>query len=712
MPISDYVNFANYFYKKHKWTKRFKWRPPLKPFVRWVKDPSSGTMIQTTKFKQKSDIGRDEKKDLMTNIQMFEKYNKPFVGEVIQRRRKNIACYRLVKQYTQIHKQCKVVKLKEWKSEMKIEAPNKIVGITPDHIGFRPGKRIKSETNILRKGIFPYADIPKIQKKFPNVNEALTNASINYKTAFSGSPDTNMGHLRNFFKSNKQRKYKLPDLLHICLHSDWFNFNSVDFKDPDEMMYCVNYNPHSDPGHYFKVFTKNHKKRETIFGAVHMAQQLFKDIKKLPTRNYCLWDLLSREKDIKVDDDYNNPDKEVSTRVVLNPEHHVTVLLGWIYQKWMAAQSLPPEKGYLDRRHFYIKGEFNGKKARSIIERFSKYDFISTPDFRLFDSSQDSDYIIAAHILMFTACINNKFDKRLFYYITEAALTKYVAVPPGIVVELNRGNPSGSPGVTAINCVANMIRWAVVGFELYGPDYQNYMDLLVYGDDTYLGLTAHPNLSKIHDIMLDNNYEGDNPLDTLYPGEYLMSDNFYDAPDFLKRHVSIKGIYWNKEKVFSRMLYQTKKRSPTEQVNLLRNYPITAPCDHEFNEFCHNVYEILKNTYNIKATDNEDLRKLDYFKYLPYGYFDDPLGTFKLEVSYAQSSKEIYLPHHGINASSIDWDLYKAIYVLTHEPKYLNTLKNFQLFNFNTRLLKYQPFKQFRILTFEDSYIRFKRFLK
>lgn len=341
------------------------------------------------------------------------------------------------------------------------------------------------------------------------------------------------------------------------------------FKDFKQSAHWQNYNPASNPGHYTSKLFNTKFKGNTIAYAFELAKKKFELIGLIPIKNYCLWDIFAREKDINVSKFI--VEKTPSTRVVLNTEHYETLLLSFFFQPLMKAVN-----SFGTNIKFHISGEYDGNKALELHNRIQNYDFYVDADWSLFDSSIDTEVLKASGAIMFANSVSDKEDLRRVFHVISSFVTKYIVLPPGIVVELNRGNPSGHPGVTAINCYVNLIRWSLIGRMIYGEDYQNYMDLEVYGDDAVVMFKYHKNLFKIDEIIRELGYESDPLVDKLYPCSRFGIDED-KGPDFLKRRVVQGTLSWNSDKMFDKLIYQSKKRNVKDQIDLLVNFISTAP---------------------------------------------------------------------------------------------------------------------------------------
>lgn len=367
----------------------------------------------------------------------------------------------------------------------------------------------------------------------------------------------------------------------------------------------MNYNPLSDPGHYTSKIFKTKNKGITIDYAIKQAKETIKLCKKYAYKNYSLWDVLAREKDIKIDSS-----KEPSTRVVWNPEHYFTIINSWVFQKWMKSICISQTN---DEVRYLIDKEYDGFKGYKLFKNILKYDILIDPDWTLFDSTQTNNYLRAAIIIMFSNSIKKKEDMRFIYYIIKGITEKYVALPPGIVIRSTKGLPSGHPGVTAVNCVVNLIRWSIIGYEVYGEEYWKFMDLSVYGDDGFIGFKYHDNLFKIDDICKKYGFLGDEIVPKLFISDLF----FYDpdcAPDYLKRRIKPGGIAWNIDKLFDKLIYPSKTRDDDETIKVLLNYVDTGPGDDDLNNtlsylikyMIHNRNNLNFDSYLNDLFDSED----------------------------------------------------------------------------------------------------------
>jgi len=395
--------------------------------------------------------------------------------------------------------------------------------------------------------------------------------------------------------------------------------------------------------------------------AILLAARKFELIKKYALKNFTLWDVFAREKDMKTDVCVDL--QSFTTRLVLSTEHYQTLLLSYFFQKLMVSiESFGKPK-------FNIKSEYDGSKAFKLFKRTFEFDYIIDADWPKFDSSIDSEYLLAAGAIMFSNCYSTKETLRVIFHIISSFITKYVVLPPGIVIELNRGNPSGHPGVTAINCYVNIIRWIQIGIKVYGPKYYEYMDIEVYGDDAYVLFKQNDKLIEIDDAIKDLGFADINVYDRLFPTSLIITDS-ESSPDFLKRKIGLSGLKWNKVKVLDKLIYQSKKRNIIEQIEIIKNFVITAPGDNEFNNFMkYLINDIIKvnNLKNLSTIDDIDnfLTNVKRYELADKSYFK----SYSKMLNVLFKTMQVYIPRviENTEFENENWfnvDIIKAYFLI------------------------------------------------
>lgn len=574
--------------------KYFTWVPLIEPFKRTNESPKKGL--------HKLDIKKEGKKQFRNFLGEFENFintkNISLIKAKIQRKIKRIRVYRLLKEKGRIVKQLLVTNIKGFCSYYGIKETNRVVGYTPNYCGFRPGYPVNFN-NVIVKVINENYD--SIKGNFPNVYSNLIDSLTNFREVFSGSYDTNSGHIKEFMKDDSTR-FDAISIIRECEGSPWLNSPELDLTNIDDLPYVTNYNPQSHNGHYSMRIFESRIKGVTILPAIVLAKRKFELIKKYAIKNFTLWDVFAREKDMKTD--VNDSSIIFTTRLVLSTEHYQTLLLSYFFQKLMVSV-----ESFSDTK-FHLKSEYDGTKSLKLLQKSQKYDYVIDADWPKFDSSIDSSCLIAAGAIMFSNSLSSKESLRVIFHLISSFVTKYVCIPPGIVVELNRGNPSGHPGVTAINCYVNIIRWIQIGRRVYGDDYHKFMDIEVYGDDAYVFLKHVDNLKNIDSYIIDLGFANIDVYNRLFPTELLLTD-IKNAPDFLKRKFSLNGLCWNTSKVLDKMIYQSKRRNIQEQIELIKGFITTAPGDDEFNQF--GIFLIKNIIQKYKINGNKTIEEIEEF---------------------------------------------------------------------------------------------------
>lgn len=600
-----------------KFLRNFSWIPAIEPFTR--------NLTKSKEMKHKADIRKEGKLQYLKFLKNFEYFmNRSNFDELkiqIQRKIKKIRIFRLIKKGGRLMKQICVTNIKGFKDFYGINKTNRVVGFTPSYVGFRPARPVNFN-NIIVKVINNNFDV--IKNKFPGVFNSLIESLINFREVFSGSYDSNSGHLRDFFKDDETR-FSAEEIIKEVKGSSWLLSPQLDVLDVKDLAYYINYNPKSNPGYFSSKIFRTKEKGYTVEPSILLAMKKFELIRTFAVKNFTLWDLFAREKDIKVDNvkegDYSD---SLTTRVVMSTEHYQTILLSYYFQQLMVST----ESSGLAK--YSIKKEYDGTKAYKLYEKLKEYDYVVDADWPKFDSSIDSSFLIAAGSIMFSNCILNKETRRVIFHIISSFVTKYVAVPPGIVVELNRGNPSGHPGVTAINCYVNIIRWIMIGKATYGQNFEEYMDIEVYGDDAYVFFKNKRDLIMIDQRIKELGFSEINIYERLYPTNFILSEPGC-APDFLKRKLTCDGLAWNSVKLFDKLIYQSKRRNVVEQVELIKNFILTAPGDDEMNRLLkyilENIYNKYKEKFYLSPVDEIDmfLEKVQRYKLLDKTEYKDIL---------------------------------------------------------------------------------------
>lgn len=544
-----------------------------------------------TTDKQKQNINKKGTLQLESFINEISLYKKTQtnITNKINRKFKTMLIWSLFEKNNMIFKTFRRVNLKELKNRLSIDGKSStVVGFTPDYKGINPSKPIKPYNYISE---FLYKQREIIQNKYPSLYKFYLQTLTKPRIVFGGGYDSSSDHLAKIFKSNPTNKTE-QEILQILQLSNfkWFNTPKVTFEDPEEIYYSTNYNPKSKSGHYTSKLLKSSKRIQTVTTSLHSSLKIFDLIKTQPFQNYYLWEILGREKDIKLTMD--NEYKEVSARVVMSTEEPATLLLCHFAQKMTSALNTVENK-------FDVKEKFSFNKYYKYEDYNNKYDYYLDADWSNFDANVDSIFIkIAMSIMLSEISDVNKEHTRISFYIMSSMITKFILVPPGIVVKCDKGIPSGSPFTTLCNCYINIIYWSLIGYEIYGDKYADNMELTVYGDDALVWFKHNDKLFDIDSIVKNIGIKSESLVPRLFPCKLQTELN--EKPDFLKRQFNLFEVKWNRNKMFERLLYQTENRDLIFQYQLFKSYIETAPYDDEivllFNDFC----SYITKTYNDK----------------------------------------------------------------------------------------------------------------
>lgn len=546
---------------------------------------------------------------------------KQFKGNNVKlRSRKYYPIYSLVRKGTDVIMRYKRVLVTDFYKHFNINSTNRIVGYTPDFVGASRSQIVKAKNYINEF----------ISDEFNNIKSEVTKAcfkqliaSINEpRVVYSAGYDTCTAHLKEYFKDNTTEEFLNRDkLLSIIKKSNfkWFVAPECTFTSGSELFDYVRINPDSYPGHYSaKIFGKNKSRGDEL--SRYTAYKLWRKIYDKPIKNLYLWKILGREKDIKFDL-HNNNEKEVGTRVVMTCESPITYLLMWMAQKFTYVLA----RGDWDKT-FNLYGEFNASKSYKLIDKSLDYDYVLEADWSYYDSNIDTHFLELGAALLCNAIPDSKINNNMVTTFIMSVVTKYVIIPPGIVAELNRSQPSGHPAGSLINCYVNLMYWCVIGYKIYGDNYADYMSVEVYGDDTRAYFKDHPNLVYIDDYIKECGLQSDKVLPNIRSTKFEC-DSDQDI-DFLKRRFDQISFKWNHKKMFDKWLYQSKNRTLNDQVKVVLSFLESVPTDEDLIKICKLFIKWLDSKYSgeinrdtIKVIEsinlliNGGIPRVDDFKY-------------------------------------------------------------------------------------------------
>lgn len=487
------------------------------------------------------------------------------------------------------------------------------VGFTPNYIGTTFSRGVTAKSIYLSSF---NKNMSYIKKIFPNYYEKTINVLSKYRKSYSPGINTSFGHLLSY-SDDTRPLLTFEELLLPLIHSkfSWFTAPKVEFRNKEEVFHCTNFNPNASPGIITRIMFGN-KRSKTISKTTLVAMEMFEYLRIRPFKNWSLWEILGREKDVSNDNCSNL--EEVSTRVVLNTEEHHMILLSLFGQKL----SIPIIK---DKNSNCVIGRrYDLSKNTRILNNKYKYDYYVSTDWSSFDSTCYSSLILLSVLVLCSNLPNDKFHRRVVYYISSSLITKFIAVPPGVVFRLENGIPSGHPFTSIITSYCNLILWSYIGFKIYGPNYAENMDVVVCGDDANVFFNKNENLQYIDDFIKETGMISEPIYDSITPCKSPIDRD--ESPDFLKRIIDYDGVTWNTEKIIQKLVYLSKNRSIDLQIDVIENFIITAPFDDDFNEFLLFVMKDYCSEGRI-LTIRDSIRK----KKLEYNKLDDSLEGFNYE---------------------------------------------------------------------------------
>jgi hypothetical protein len=512
---------------------------------------------------------------------------------------KRYPIYKTVSIGSQILVKFKYTDNKGFRNHFNINETNRIVGFMPDYIGVNPSKVVLNENFLIKFSL-------RNQERFrDNYSESFYNqflqSSSETRVVFSRGYNTSHSHLKEFLKDNIT-SLSVNEILDISLlnSNNWFYTPHVSFYDAKELDFNVRINDKAFPGHYTSKLISRTKEDTNLFSRL-VAKRIYQQLKIQPVKNFYLWSVLGREKDVKIS--HNPEERDVGSRLILATEDSMCTLLMWFAQKIQLSLNTSENKV------FNINGEFDAKKFSKLKSYESEYDYKLEADWSFFDSNCDTNFIISACSILLDGLPKDPLHNHIRYLITSSIVTKYVALPPGVVVELNRGVPSGHPFTTLINCTINAIYWSLIGYKIYGPTYNDMMRVEIYGDDTFAYFKYSDKLFEI------DTYIDELGLKSAPVREELRLCNFDyrddELPDFLKRRFNQTSLNWNYKKMFDKFFYQSKKRNLENQIELVNSFYQATPNDRELYRFLSDF-----KLYLDETVDNEKLQKLLSYKHL------------------------------------------------------------------------------------------------
>lgn len=472
-------------------------------------------------------------------------------------------------------------------------------------------------------------NLPSLSKSGLDHNSRLHYHSIYrsemvaYREVWSAGHDSSLSLLRESASSTSA-----IDIGHVSkvLEVSGFKFLNLPHLDYRGLnLDCVRINPDSSPGLYTKNFFGPARKF-SVNSTKGIAEDLLRLLVERPIGNFTLWEMLGREKDIKVP--IPSGGEDLATRLVLNMEEPLMILATHFLQPINDALSADVHNSIM------IGKTLNYEIGEEFHDCPEGFDLAIELDWPHFDLHVDKEEMLLAVSLlrMCYPCSTKKgmyyhpkvysttkpwdgetplssdalsdLHDRAFCFIAHMCVFKNICLPGGLVYEVQNGLPSGLPGTSLLGTLVNLIRWCVIGFELFGENYGECMRIKVQGDDSLILMKSVPNAKhRIIQAIKDRLHKTIDDL-VIYPN--FPTDDPDLVPTFLKRkYIQGIGPVWDEKKVIRKLIYQTKDRSDfLLQLEIAKNYVMAAPYNPIFNQFLLSYILFAREYYGAVLPDD------------------------------------------------------------------------------------------------------------
>jgi len=451
-------------------------------------------------------------------------------------------------------------------------------------------------------------------------------------------------------------------------------------------------NKDSLPGHYTKKIFSNTK--ESCFQPnIIIAKHLLDTAKQRPIRNWTLWEMLGKQKTMKLTYDIST---DASCRLIWNPEYAFGMIATTFANKMADCINYSEVE-----KRFKLNKKFDLDKSYGLFEKRIKFDFFIDADWKQFDSTISKTILkIATAIKLSEFASKSKENKRVSYYLMSSVITKYLILNPGIVLCVEKGNASGHPFVTLTNCYANMIYWCLIAYQIYGENYADNIDFDIYGDDAQVFFKYHENIYKIDEYISNLGLKSEPMAENFFPTK--LFNDWESQPDFLKRKTDLITLTWNYSKMFDRLIYVEKDRTINEQISHLNDYLNQTPND------------------DLLAKFIEEIVLFAQVKHFNYNFDKKLLRNVKNTISNANnfSAKHYQIGNHVIddNGWKKDKERFTSSFVYIKSEKLVSedilcndeyNLNDIKVATFITLPRKVHNFDEIRLL--EDTFSFFKK---
>lgn len=585
-------------YRKYErfYSKRI-WKPHFDVFQR--------TSDSTKKKRDVSKYGADQVKKFFLELNDF-RYHAGELTQKVGRHIKVFSDYKIIcKNQTPLilHTLRKFADVSKY---IPLHKGCQLVGITPDYVGPTPGK-VYSSSNYFIKTILDNWD--EIKEKFPKYFTDFCDNMCDFRYVLNQGHECILTHFKKWCAPS-ECTLTFDNCIEVLEKGadKWFRSPEVEFTCDNEIYHSTNINIQANTGHYTSKLFGN-KRFKTVHISVQVAHSILTKLQRYVVNNYYLWNLLGRSKDNKCIVEGT----DLASRTVHNVEEPMMILLSYFANKYnkMLAKD--------DNKRIYTGKKYDTKAASNSYELEQKYDLFIDADWELFDCAAVEPVMVVAIALL---CANTKVDKfhqRIIYLIISSIVTKFVVVYPGLVYKVTKGFPSGHPFTNTLGTYANLLYWSIIGYRLYGDNFTEMMELEVSGDDSRVYFKYSDRLFEIDNIIKEMGLKCDTILGNFCPTKGQIDHNL--KPDFLKRRYVDGVLKWDSKKIIRKLCFQSKPHKQQEELAVVENYILTAPCDTQMNAFLLYIYDKMRSRmlhdnptlslYDIDAVEKRRLQQVE-----------------------------------------------------------------------------------------------------
>jgi len=472
------------------------------------------------------------------------------------------------------------------------KSPNaRFIGFTPFHVGYAKGFQVPQNSLLLK-----WVSLQKEELRYFLTKEIFLKETF----MISGGYNTNIPHILSY-GLRASVKIETKVFRHFIKH---VNFNKF-FKMPkcrDPVITDMDYlkiNPNAFTG-IMCSHLYGGKRSDCIDVTLPISKVYFKMLRSMYIRNVGLWSIGAREKDVNVDED------NFSTRLVSMPEQ--VPLFAWL----VYAQNFTRTLMSMPESDIWIGRNFTYKNCLWLRERFSKWAFAVSIDFKNFDQSCTKRFIRIACGILRQSFSDSKENDYFFANLCESIVTKFYCLPPGIVYRITKGIPSGHAFTSIIGSMINKIAFIFALWLEYGDsiNFHDYMEMIVSGDDGMILVNDLRVLAALQRNLLKLGFTIKE--DMVKEALPLGSNDFDLSPKFLKKHINNFGEPgWNWKAVFKRIFNPVhSKPKITDLIDVVNDYIIDSPFDAKLTNYLISYREFLieelKISYPIARHENYD----------------------------------------------------------------------------------------------------------